>query len=163
MTNINIFLKIKLQNGGEIKGDVGGKDHKDEILLEGFDWNVAMETAAGGTAGQAPVRVYDFRLTMKMNQASPLIMAGAATGDAVLQAVISARVANALSGGDFLSWTLSDGLLSSYETHATSESMIPLEKFSIRFRSLKLDYRPTTSEGKLGATFSTSFDLGKKK
>jgi len=160
MANIFICLKLKLKQAGEVKGETAFADHKDEILIEKFRWGEAAD-AATATPGQgkAPVRIRDFEFWIKMCRASPLIMKAAATGDPVLQAELTCRSANAKLKEDFLKYTLSEGHITSYETEAAQDSMIPLERFTIRFRKLGVEFRPVGDDGTLGSTVVSNIEV----
>jgi type VI secretion system secreted protein Hcp len=161
MSDINIYLKLKLKQGGDVKGESSATGHTNEIIVDSFKWSEAIDamTAGGRGGGVTGIRMKDFYFTMRMNKASPLIMLGSATCDTVLEATVSCRMANAKNNEDFLKWTLKDGLISSYETEATAKEMNPLDRFTIRFRSIAVDFRPTQADGTLGGTISARFDL----
>ncbi len=162
MTSINIFLKLKLKNLGDVKGEVPAGDHKDEILIERYHWSESIEAApaAGAGKGKTGVKVHDFEFWMKMSQASPLIMLAVFQVDPVIEAVLTSRNSDAKMSQDFLKYTLSDGVIATYETEASQDRMIPMDRFTIRFRKLSVEFKPVSSDGRLGSTVSTSFDAG---
>ena len=115
MAAVDYFLKID-----GISGESTDEAHKGEIEVESFSWGVSQATTrlgAGAAAGRAVFQ--DLRFTSFVSKASPNLMLKCATGAHLKDAVLTARNA----GGEqqeFLKITLSDVLVSSYQTSASA-------------------------------------------
>jgi type VI secretion system Hcp family effector len=166
MASQAIFLKLKLKNGGDVKGTapknpptMKGPDHQDEILVESFHF---AESNEGPAAGKSQVaNVGDFVFTSKMCQGSPLLLVAAATNDIVTEAVISCRSLNSQDGDDFLKITLTNGRVTSYVTAASTQEILPHDQYSISFQKIQMEFRPRNEKQQLGGMIVGSFDLGK--
>jgi type VI secretion system secreted protein Hcp len=152
MSNVNIFLKLKLKKGGNVKGASTVPGHVDEVFLDSFRWGEENTAALGGKGGNCIVRNFEF--TKRMCPGSIPLLLACANADPVVEAVISCRGINTTDKVDFLKWTLTDGLVSHYEAEASAkDSAAPFERVSIRFRALSVEYTQ-------GTTLSARLDVG---
>lgn len=159
MSTINVFLKLKLANAGQVKGAAVAPGHIDEMVLDTFRWGESSTAALGGKGGHVTIREFEF--TKKMCRGSVLLLQGCASRDTLVEAVISCRGANAGENVDFLKWTLKDGIISLYETEVIAkESILPTERICVRFRTLAVEYKQRQADGVLGATMSAQIDVG---
>ncbi len=150
MSNVNMYLKLKLTKGGLVKGAATADGHLEEILLDSIRWGEENSAALGGKSGSVSVRNFEF--TKKMCPASVQILLACANCDVVQEAVISCRAANSTEKVDFLKWTMTDGVVSLYEMEAPlKDSGVPGERVRIRFRTLAVEFKPRTSDGKMVA------------
>lgn len=144
MATVDYFLKID-----GIEGESTDSKHKGEIELESFSWGETQTaTQVGGGGGAGKVQMQDFHFVMKINKASPSLFRSCATGEHIKEATFSARKAG---GGqqEFLKVTLSDILVSSYQTGGASTDALPTDQFSLNFAKIEYDF----------AGFKTGFDL----
>jgi type VI secretion system secreted protein Hcp len=155
MSQINIYLKLKLATGGQVKGPCVVKGHEDDLILDTIRWGETnSSTPKGGTSRHLSVR--DFMFTKRMCNGSAALLLACASGDAVTEAVIACRGANAAEKTDFLKWTLTDGIVSLYEIEADGkESVVPVEHVCIRFKTLAMEFKPNA-----GPTVSARVDVG---
>ena len=103
----------------------------------------------------------NFEFTKKMCPGSVQLLLACAMADPVVEAVISFRGVNAEEKMDFLTWTLTDGILCSYETEANvANSVVPLERVCIRFRAMVVEYKLRNADGTRGGTLSARIDVG---
>ena len=141
---LDYFLKIE-----GIAGESMDSKHKGEIDVESWSWGAnntgSHATGSGGGAGK--VQMQDFHFTMKLNKASPSLFLKCATGEHLKEAVISMRKAG---GGqhEFLKVTLSDLLVSSYQTGGATTDDLPTDQFALNFAKIEFDF----------AGFKTGFD-----
>ncbi len=157
MASVSIFLKLKLNKGGLVKGVASAPGHEGEVMLESFRWGEENKAAIGGKGGTCSVRNFEF--TKKMCPGSVQLLLACAMSDPVVEAVVSCRGINTQEKVDFLKWTLTDGIVCSYEAEADADSAVPLERVSIRFRAMVVEYK-TRTDGTLGGTFSARIDVG---
>lgn len=110
------YLKI-----GSIKGESVSEKHRDWIELQSFSWGVSnTHTVGGGSTGK--VSLQDFHFSMKVDKASPKLMLACATNERLpsLTFAIARADATGGGGGDYYVITLSDVLVSSYQSAGSS-------------------------------------------
>jgi len=165
MAAVDYFLKID-----GIEGESTDARHPNEIDIVSFSWG---ETNAGNAAhsgggGAGKVSPQDFHFVIHFNKASPKLFLACASGQHIKQAVLTARKA----GGealDFLTWTLSDCIVISYQTGANTVpvpestnakeepapeasaarnvNVLPADEFILDFTKLEVVYRIPNSDG----------------
>jgi type VI secretion system secreted protein Hcp len=149
------FLKID-----GIKGESTDDKHKDEIEIESFSWGATQSgtLAFGGGGGAGKVQFSGFNFTTKMTKASPMLFLKCATGEHIKEAILSGRKAGGTQQ-DFLKITLSDVLVSSYQTGGSGGSDLPMEQVSINFAKIEFEYKPQKPDGSLDAAVRAGWDL----
>ena len=148
MAAVDYFLKLD-----GIEGESQDSKHKGEINIDSFSWGVSQSGsfAAGGGGGAGKVQVQDFHFTMRTSKASPNIFKKAVTGSHLKDAILTCRKA----GGDgqsqeFLKFTLSDVLISSYSINGDGNSIIgPEDAVSLNFAKVEMSFAP---QGPAGTT-----------
>lgn len=153
---VDYFLKID-----KIPGESKDAKHKDEIELESFSWG-ATQTGTfggGGGGGAGKVSMQDFHFMMRVNKASPKLVLACATGEHIKNAILTARKAGK-DQQDFLKYTFSDILVSSYQTGgASAGSEIPTESISLNYSKMEVEYKEQNPDGTLGAPVKAGYDL----
>lgn len=177
------FLKID-----GVDGESTDSKHKGEIEIESFSWgatnNASAAHSGGGGGGAGKVSVQDFHFVMRYNKASPKLFLGATSGKHFAKAVLTVRKAGK-EQTDFLKWTLSDCLVSSYQTGATSvavpesvagaeepspevaavrnTSPVPVDEFSFDFAKLEVSFQTQNADGGLGSPETAGWDFKSQK
>ncbi len=121
---IDYFLKID-----GISGESLDSKHKGEIDVESWSWGEANPTppsGAGGGGGAGKVQMQDFNFTTKFSKASPSLMLACASGKHLKSAVLTARKAGK-EQLDFLTFSLSDVLVSAYQTGGVEGEVVHTE------------------------------------
>jgi type VI secretion system secreted protein Hcp len=178
MAAVDYFLKID-----GVEGESQDARHKNEIDIESFRCGETNASTAhsGGGGGVGKVSMQDFHFVMAFNKASPKLFLACASGEHLKQAVLTAR-----KGGkeqqDFLTWTLSDCLVSSYQTGANTvavtrddsstddpspevtaarneRSGAPADEFSLAFARIEVSYRTQGADGGAGTEVRAGWDL----
>jgi len=156
MAAVDYFLKID-----GVPGESTDSKHKDEIDLESWSWgetNAGFHSGGGG-GGAGKVSMQDFHFVMKVNKASPKLFLSCATGQHIPKAVLTCRKA----GGEqqeFLIWTFTDLLISSYQTGgASGSSVVPTDQISFNFSKIEVEYKVQNKDGSLGASNKAGYDL----
>jgi type VI secretion system secreted protein Hcp len=153
------YLKLTLNTAGQLKGESKQKNHVDEIDIT--DWNMGESNtgAATGLSGQGTGRVnfQDFSFTSLVNSASCGIMQGCATGDPVTEAILSCAKPGGTQG-DYLKFTLTDGLISHYSLSGRTDQT-PSETYTVNFSTIKMEYFKQDAKGALSAAGLGQFDL----
>jgi type VI secretion system secreted protein Hcp len=133
----NIYLKL-----GDIKGESAHKDHKDWINVGSFTHglsNSGAMRAGGGGAGAGKVKFDEFTFTRKMDKATPVLMAKAASGAHFADAILE------MTGNDgkvFYTIKLTDVIISSVNTSAEcNPTCSTTEEIKLNFGSISWEYR----------------------
>ena len=154
---VDYFLKIDGVTG-ESKDDT----HAGECELSSFSWGEVQGTLTGVGKGRSAgkVSMQDFHFTMNTNSASPTLMQACAGGKHLGQALLTVRRA----GGDgvpqeYLHWTMTDVMVSSYQTGGSGGDVIPVDQISLNFSAIVIDYAPLDDSGNLGGALKGGWNL----
>lgn len=154
---VDYFLKID-----GIEGESEDAKHKGEIHLDSWSWG---ETQVGssvhdGGGGSGKVNMQDFHFTMKCNKASPKLFDACATGTHIKKAVLTCRKAGKVQQ-EFLIYTFTDLLISSYQTGGNNNDVIPSDQTSFNFAQIEVEYKPQKADGTLDAGIKKGWNLKK--
>jgi type VI secretion system secreted protein Hcp len=155
MAAVDYFLKVD-----GIEGEAHSKGHEKEIDLESWSWGEAQTGthASGGGGGAGKVAMQDFRFTMKVNKASPKLMLACATGEHIKSAVLVCRKAGK-EQQEYLKITLSDVLVSSYQTGGHAGGVVPSEQIAFNFSKIEMEYKEQKADGTLGGAVKAGYDV----
>jgi len=157
---VDYFLKID-----GIPGESTDSKHKDEIDVEGWSWGEVnpVEHVAGGGAGAGKVQMQDLNFTAPFSKASPNLFLACASGKHLKSAVLSARRAGK-SQAEFLTFSLSDVLVSSYQTAgAEAGDVSPVDSVSLNFSKIQIEYKEQKADGSLGDSIKAGWDVKQNK
>ena len=145
-----------------IPGESTDKKHAGEIDVESFSWGEAQTgpIGVGGGGGAGKVQIQDLHVTAPVSKASPLLILACASGTHVKSAVLSARRAGKKAADDFLTFSLSDVLVRSYQI-AGSEAEPPRDAVSLAFAKIEIEYKEQKADGSLGASTRVGWDVVK--
>ena len=161
---VDMFLKIQ-----EIEGESQDDKHKGEIDILSFSWGESQFSSggpgggAGGGAGAGKVSMQDFNFITPFSKASVKLFLGCASGQHFPEATLSVRKAGGEKGSqEFLKWTISDVMITSYQTGASSGGDDrPMDSFSLNFSKIEVSYKEQKPDGSLGTEHRAGWDLGK--
>jgi len=158
---VDYFLKID-----GIPGESADSKHKDEIDVETWSWGEANPVPHGGGsgAGAGRVEIQDFNFTARFSKASPNLMLACASGKHFKDAVLRARRGAGKSQADFLTFSLSDVLVSSYQTAgAEAGDVAPVDSVSLNFSKIQIEYKEQKPDGSLGGSIKAGWDVKQNK
>jgi type VI secretion system secreted protein Hcp len=155
MAAVDYFLKVD-----GIQGESKADKHKDEIDIQSFSWGATQSGsfAAGGGGGAGKVAMHDFHFTMGHNKASPALMLACAQGDHIKSAILTCRKAGK-DQQEFLKVTMSDCLVSSFQTGGGGGDVTPADQISLNFAKIEHEYKEQDATGKLTGSVKKWFDL----
>lgn len=159
MSVVDYFLKID-----GIDGESGDHKHKNEIEVESWSWgetNTGHGHLAGGH-GAGKVSMQDFHFVMKVCKASPKLMLACAGGEHIKKAVLTCRKAGK-DQQEYLKITMSDVLVSSYQTGGSAGEVIPVDQCSLNFSKIEKEYKEQKPDGTLGGAVTAGWDLKQNK
>jgi type VI secretion system secreted protein Hcp len=159
MAAVDYYLKID-----GIEGEATDAKHKSEIDVESWSWGETQTGSAahGAGGGAGKVSMQDFHFVMRVNKASPKLMLACATGQHIKKADLTCRKA----GGDqqeYLKITLSDLLVSSYQTGGSTGDIVPTDQISLNFAKIEFEYKEQKADGSLGSPVKTGYNLKENK
>lgn len=151
----DFFLKIDT-----IPGESKDAKHKDEIDVFSWSWGESQTggMAYGGGGGAGKVSMQDFHFTMRVNKATPKLILNCANGAHIPKAVLTIRKAGK-EQQEFLKYTFSDLLISSYQTGGSDGMDIPIESVSFNYTKMEVEYKEQDAKGGLTGTVKAHWDL----
>ena len=140
---VDFYLKIT-----DVKGESKDSKHAGEIEIESFSWGATqLGTSAHGTgAGGGKVSMQDFHFVMRNNSASPTLFLFCANGKHLKEAKLTGRKAGGKQE-DFLIVTMSDVLISSYQTGGSAAGEVPMDQISLNYSKIEIDYLAQNEKG----------------
>ena len=100
----------------------------------------------------------DFQFATYVSKASPKLFLACASGQNLKEAKLVGRKAGKAQQ-EFLSYTFSDVLVSSYQTSGSSGDDAPMDQVSLSFAKIKVEYRAQKADGTLEAPIPAGWDL----
>ena len=153
---VDYFLKLD-----GIDGESKDSKHSGEIDLESFSWGETQTGSHGfgGGGGAGKVQMQDFHFVMKNCKASPKLFLACAEGEHIKKGVLVCRKAGK-EQQEFLKVTMSDLLVSSYQTSGSSHGdEVPTDQVSLNFSKIEFEYKDQKADGTLGGTNKTGYDV----
>ena len=139
----DVFLKIE-----GVEGESKDDTHKGEIDILAFSTGVSqsgtMHMGGGGGGGKASFQ--DMHVTKPVDKSSTELMLRCASGKHFPSAILTVRKAgdNPL---EYMVYTMTDVLISSYSTGASAESERVTEQISLNFAKIQFDYKEQSQSG----------------
>ena len=153
---VDYFLKIDGIDGESRAPKVPGS-----IDLESFSWGETQTGthSSGGGGGAGKVQMQDFHFVMKANKASAKLFLACAEGEHIKKGVLVCRKAGK-EQQEYLKVTMSDLLISSYQTSGSSHGdEVPTDQVSLNFSKIEFEYKDQKADGTLGGTTKTGYDV----
>ncbi len=160
MATVDYFLKID-----GIDGESTDNKHKNEIDVLSWSWGETQSgtMAGGGGGGAGKVAMQDFHFVMKVNKASPKLLQACACGEHIKKAVLICRKAGK-DQQEYLKITLSDLIVSSYQTGGSSGSdILPTDQISLNYSKIEVEYKEQKADGTLGGAVKGGWNLKENK
>jgi len=154
--SISCFLKLT-----NVKGEAKQKDHKEQIEIFGWNWdvqNAANSTGAGSGVGKGTPGM--LVLSKKYDSASPVLAKGSADGTHFKEAVLDMTKA---SGSDnqqavFLTVTLKDAFISGVRINASQTGDV-FEDVILSYKDIEFNYKPQDAKGGMGGDIKFGWDV----
>jgi type VI secretion system secreted protein Hcp len=142
-----------------IPGESKDAKHKGEIDVLAFSWGVSQSGSAssGGGGGAGKASFDDLLVVARTSKASPLLWAKCASGEHIKTATLICRKAGK-TPVEFLTITLSDVLIASYELDGSDEEL-PLDQFALSYAKIETKYVPAGASGKGKPPVLAGWDL----
>jgi type VI secretion system secreted protein Hcp len=158
--SIDYFLRID-----GVPGESLDAKHKGEIEVESWSWGEANPVSPGGGSsggGAGKVQMQDFNFSTRFSKASPSLMVACASGKHFKSAVLTARKAGK-GQQEFLTFSLSDVLVSAYQTGGVEGEVLPGDSVSLNFSKIQVEYKQQNPDGSLGGSIKAGWDVKQNK
>ena len=157
MASTDYFLKIE-GIPGESKDDA----HPDEIDILSWAFGGAQAGSFGGAGGggSGKVNFQDLSFTKKLDKATPELLLKMADGTHITEAVLVCRKAGT-EPLEYLKFTFSDLLVSSYSTGGSGGDVFPHENWSLNFSKYEVEYVEQNEDGSGKSPVKTGWDIKK--
>jgi type VI secretion system secreted protein Hcp len=157
MAAVDYFLQIS-----GVEGESTDAKHKGWLDVDSWSWGETQTGGGGGGGGgggAGKVSMQDFHFVTKVSKASPKLFLACASGQHLKEAKLVARKAGKAQQ-EFLSWTFSDLLVSSYQTGGSEGTdVLPMDQVSLNFAKIKVEYRAQKADGSLDTPISAGWDV----
>jgi type VI secretion system secreted protein Hcp len=135
---VDYFLDI-----AGVDGESEDAQYKNKIQVLSFSWGASQPgtfgNTSGGSAGKASFS--DFSFTMQTSKATPKLMQACASGKHIATAKLHCRKSTGDGGQqDYMIWTMSPVIVSSYNTGGSSGAEIPIDSVSINYGAVNIEY-----------------------
>jgi len=153
MAVVDYFLKID-----GIPGESTDAKHKGEIEVLSWSWGETNPGPAsvGSGGGGGKVQMSDLTVGAHFSKASPQLLLTCATGKHLKSAVLTGRKSGK-DQADFLTFSLTDVLVSSYQTGGVSAE-VPHDSISLSFSKIEVSYKQQKADGSLGQAIRVGWD-----
>lgn len=146
-----------------IPGEATDKTHPEAIEVNSWSLGASNPTRVGGAGGGSAGKVSfsDLSVMIDQSKASPLLLLATASGKHIKSVVLTGRRSGGDNRQDYLVITLTDVLVSSFQTSASSET--PMESVSLAFAKITVSYKPQGPDGRLGTAVTAGWDVAANK
>jgi type VI secretion system secreted protein Hcp len=154
MAAFDYFLRVD-----GIQGESADAKHKDEIDVLSWSWGETQPTSPspGGGGGAGKVEMSDLTVVTRLSKASPHLLLACASGKHFKSAVLTGRKAGK-GQADYLTFSLSDVLVSSYQTGGSASVEPPMDSIGLNFAKLQVEYKEQKADGSFGQSVKVGWD-----
>jgi type VI secretion system secreted protein Hcp len=144
-----------------IPGESQDDKHKDWIDVLSWSWGETHPgpAAAGSGASTGKVQFQDFAFAMSVNKASPALFLACASGQHIKEAKLVARKAGGKGQQEYLTWTFSDLLVSSYVTSGSGGDDVVHDAVTLNFSKAIVSYKAQKADGSLDAPITAGWNV----
>ena len=158
MAQTDYFLKLELKG---LEGESEDDKHKDWIDVLSWSWGASNSAAlTSGGLGAGKVMMQELNVVMNCCKATPQVILACSAGTHIPKATLICRRA-----GDkpleYLTYELSELLITSYNTGGSAGDIIPVDSFSLAFQTIKWLYASQDAKGAAAANVQAGWNVGK--
>lgn len=160
---VDYFLKVD-----GIEGESTHPNHGNEIEVLSWSWGVSNSGSfsGGGGGGAGKASFSDISITKTLDKSSPKLFLATASGEHIKEVKLAGSTTLSpdkkdTKSQDYYIITLTDVIISSYQTGGSSGDVVPTESVSFNFAKIKVEYKPQKPDGTLGDTISEEWDIAR--
>jgi type VI secretion system secreted protein Hcp len=152
-----------------LQGESHSATQENDIDISGYSWDAEShrDRATGMVAGKASAS--DFEFTMRTNIASAFLLGALVRNTRFPKATLTCRKAGPRSRDEiYLKYILEDVYVSKFRSTggsddgaALSDNALPIDRFSLIYAKITMEYRRQNPDGSLGGTVVREWDLGR--
>lgn len=161
-----LLLALPLNGAAYIKfdgidGEATDADHKDWITIQSLSWGMEQEVdaATGGGAGAGKVKFDKLTIKKSVDKASPLLMRATALAEPIPTMTLELTRAGSARQGTYLSITMTDVIITSVRTSASTSDSVPEETLSLNYSTVDFAYTPQNPDGSSGDPVRFTWNL----
>jgi len=161
MAHADYFLKLEGYKSGLVEGESTDSKHKNEIEILSWKWSARHPVIMNGPgAGSASGRVEHspMQFTALVSKASPKLALACATLEVMKTATLTCRKAGT-DQQEFLHVVLTDAVIFSYESHSGDDGVLPVDEFTLGYKTIEQIYKAQKADGSLHAPVKTGWHL----
>jgi type VI secretion system secreted protein Hcp len=145
-----------------IPGESLDSKHKDWIEVLSWSWGEtnANTVHAGSGAAAGKVAFQDLSFMMRISKASPALFLACASGQHIKEAKLVGRKAGKAQQ-EYLTWTFSDVLVSSYQTSGSDGDDSVVDSVSVNFSKAIISYKGQKADGSPDTPITVGWDAKK--
>ncbi len=152
----DMFLKVEGSRSGVVKGEANDSTHTNEIDILDWSWGMRSSNAMGGAGAAGKTAMDALNITKCVDSASTALMSVMRNNELIKKAVLTVRKAGNKPIEYFIV-TIENARITSYDV-CNDSGTVPrlLEKLSLSFQKISIDYYPQDATGarKGGSNFS---------
>jgi type VI secretion system secreted protein Hcp len=141
-----------------VDGESLHSDHKNEIEILSWNWNVTNPVnASGGGSGMGKATPGELTFTHLYDKSSPILAKKCAQGVHFKDAILTARKSGE-GQKDFLKATLKEVFITGVQTSADGEGAIQ-ETVNLSYAEVEFAYKPQDDKGNLGGEVKFAWNV----
>jgi type VI secretion system secreted protein Hcp len=151
----DMFLSVKGQKSGVIKGESQDPKHANEIDVVSWSWGMqGKPTFGGGSVATGKAIIHELKIVKHIDCASTALMAALRTNELIKQAVLVIRKAGS-KPLEYLKITIENGRVTSLNLDAGEGPAGPqiVENVSFTFNKITVEYIQQLKDGQGGPGF----------
>jgi type VI secretion system secreted protein Hcp len=147
----DIFLAIKGQKSGVIKGESADATHPNEIQVVSWSWGMQGKPSLGGGTPSGKAVIQELKIVKNLDCASTPLMAALRHNELIVKATLVIRKAGK-APLEFLKITIEDGRVTSITLDGDDRPTGPeiVEHVSFSFNKISVEYVPQAKDGQGG-------------
>jgi len=157
----DMFLYVKGQRCGIIKGESRDTKHEHEIDVISWSWGMQGKPSLGGGSPTGKSIIHELKIVKRIDSASTPLMSSLRTNELITKAVLTVRKAGK-TALEFLKITIEQGRVTSLTIDGGETSSGPdvIERVSFSFNKIAVEYVPQAKDGLGGGgtVFMDQFD-----
>lgn len=150
---IDVFLSVQTKRAGKLKGEAQANEHKDEIIVNGWNWGMSASSALGSAQATGRRTYKHLTVNKRIDLSSTALMSVLATNDEVKEAKLSMRKAGE-GQRDYFTIKLNNARVQSVDIEC-GENGDAIERVTFAFTKIEVIYEQQQASGQRGG--GTSF------
>ncbi len=147
---VDMFMKMKGEVSGDIKGEARDKVHADEIEVLSWNWGMTGAVANYSGGKGASVQIQNFTFKKPVDKSSPILVSALCRNEKIIEAKFVCRKVG-ISGGDPVEFTVikfEKGTVNRITRAVAHDDDRAIEEVTISFQKFTEDYTEQTADGK---------------